>query len=141
MKAVEVLMEHGVPEDRMIFINLVSYISSPKITLMSNFHPADFVPRGPPQLLWQISHPARGMLPHQLSRLVPRTQNNVQITGWIDKGLNEKAYIIPGLGDFGERRWASAAASLSLSLTLTAGTVFEQVHLGEKASRWIGNHG
>ena len=27
-----------------------------------------------------------------------------QITGWIDKGLNEKAYIIPGLGDFGERR-------------------------------------
>jgi hypothetical protein len=28
-----------------------------------------------------------------------------QITGWIDKGLNEKAYIIPGLGDFGERRY------------------------------------
>jgi uracil phosphoribosyltransferase len=27
-----------------------------------------------------------------------------EITGWIDKGLNEKAYIIPGLGDFGERR-------------------------------------
>ena len=27
-----------------------------------------------------------------------------QITGWIDQGLNEKAYIIPGLGDFGERR-------------------------------------
>jgi hypothetical protein len=28
MKAVEVLMEHGVPEDRMIFINLVRYILS-----------------------------------------------------------------------------------------------------------------
>ena len=28
----------------------------------------------------------------------------IQITGWIDQGLNEKAYIIPGLGDFGERR-------------------------------------
>ena len=27
-----------------------------------------------------------------------------KITGWIDQGLNEKAYIIPGLGDFGERR-------------------------------------
>ncbi|OCH86024.1 hypothetical protein OBBRIDRAFT_264120 [Obba rivulosa] len=26
------------------------------------------------------------------------------ITGWIDQGLNERAYIIPGLGDFGERR-------------------------------------
>ena len=30
--------------------------------------------------------------------------SSVQITGWIDEGLNEKAYIIPGLGDFGERR-------------------------------------
>lgn len=29
---------------------------------------------------------------------------DVQITGWIDQGLNEKAYIVPGLGDFGERR-------------------------------------
>ena len=28
------------------------------------------------------------------------------MTGWIDQGLNEKAYIIPGLGDFGERRFA-----------------------------------
>ena len=27
-----------------------------------------------------------------------------QITGWIDDGLNERAYIVPGLGDFGERR-------------------------------------
>jgi uracil phosphoribosyltransferase len=26
------------------------------------------------------------------------------VTGWIDEGLNDKAYIIPGLGDFGERR-------------------------------------
>lgn len=32
---------------------------------------------------------------------------NVQITGWIDQGLNEKAYIVPGLGDFGERRQGS----------------------------------
>ena len=31
-----------------------------------------------------------------------------QITGWIDQGLNEKAYIIPGLGDFGERRYVLA---------------------------------
>lgn len=29
----------------------------------------------------------------------------VKVTGWIDQGLNEKAYIIPGLGDFGERRY------------------------------------
>lgn len=43
----------------------------------------------------------------------------LQITGWIDQGLNDKAYIIPGLGDFGERRyeprpdsWASRWESL-----------------------------
>ena len=29
----------------------------------------------------------------------------LQVTGWIDQGLNERAYIIPGLGDFGERRY------------------------------------
>jgi uracil phosphoribosyltransferase len=29
MKAVEVIMEHGVPEDRIIFINLVRAVHSP----------------------------------------------------------------------------------------------------------------
>ncbi|KAF8211825.1 PRTase-like protein [Mycena galopus ATCC 62051] len=60
MKAVEVLMDHGVPEDRIIFINL---IASPEglRTFCSKY----------PQLKVM--------------------------------GLNEKAYIIPGLGDFGER--------------------------------------
>jgi Uracil phosphoribosyltransferase len=29
------------------------------------------------------------------------------VTGWIDEGLNERAYIVPGLGDFGERRCAN----------------------------------
>ncbi|KAJ3755881.1 uracil phosphoribosyltransferase-domain-containing protein [Lentinula raphanica] len=68
MKAVDVLMEHGVPEDRIIFINL---ISSPE-----------------------------GL--KTFSEKFPRLK---VITGWIDEGLNEKAYIIPGLGDFGERRY------------------------------------
>ena len=34
------------------------------------------------------------------------TGDSFQITGWIDDGLNERAYIVPGLGDFGERRCA-----------------------------------
>ncbi|PSR72874.1 hypothetical protein PHLCEN_2v11241 [Hermanssonia centrifuga] len=68
MKAVEVIMEHGVPEERIIFINL---ISSPEgLKTFCGKYPALRV-----------------------------------ITGWIDQGLNEKAYIIPGLGDFGERRF------------------------------------
>ena len=36
----------------------------------------------------------------------------VQITGWIDQGLNEKAYIVPGLGDFGERRYDGRCVSV-----------------------------
>ncbi|KZV86830.1 PRTase-like protein [Exidia glandulosa HHB12029] len=68
IKAVEVLMEHGVPEDRIIFINLIS-------------------------------------CPEGLSNMCGKYPRLRVITGWIDQGLNEKAYIIPGLGDFGERRY------------------------------------
>ncbi|CEL59339.1 uracil phosphoribosyltransferase [Rhizoctonia solani AG-1 IB] len=68
IKAVEVLKEAGVAEDRIMFLNL---IASPEgIRAFCGKYPA--------------------------LRM---------ITGWIDKGLNEKAYIIPGLGDFGERRY------------------------------------
>ncbi|TFY53501.1 hypothetical protein EVJ58_g9421 [Rhodofomes roseus] len=77
IKAVEVLMEHGVPEDRIIFINL---ISSPEgLKTFSAKYPALRV-----------------------------------ITGWIDQGLNEKAYIVPGLGDFGERRVLLPTAAMSI---------------------------
>ncbi|TDL15814.1 PRTase-like protein [Rickenella mellea] len=68
MKAVEVLQDSGVPEERIIFINLIS-------------------------------------APEGLKTFCTRYPKVRLITGWIDKGLNEKAYIIPGLGDFGERRY------------------------------------
>jgi len=68
MKAVEVLIEHGVPEERIIFINLIS-------------------------------------APEGLTTFCTKYPRLKVITGWIDEGLNEKAYIIPGLGDFGERRY------------------------------------
>ncbi|KZP05338.1 PRTase-like protein [Athelia psychrophila] len=68
MKAVEVLVEHGVPEDRIIFVNLISS-------------------------------------PEGLKTFCAKYPTLRVITGWIDKGLNEQAYIIPGLGDFGERRY------------------------------------
>ncbi|EJD35979.1 PRTase-like protein [Auricularia subglabra TFB-10046 SS5] len=68
IKAVEVLMEHGVPEERIIFINLIAS-------------------------------------PEGLNNMCARYPRLRVITGWIDQGLNEKAYIIPGLGDFGERRY------------------------------------
>ncbi|KIO27139.1 hypothetical protein M407DRAFT_194761 [Tulasnella calospora MUT 4182] len=68
IKAVEVLKEHKVPEERIIFLNLIS------------------CPEGI----------------RKFCETFPKCQ---LITGWIDKGLNEKRYIIPGLGDFGERRY------------------------------------
>ncbi|KAF9651144.1 PRTase-like protein [Thelephora ganbajun] len=68
IKAVEVLMEHDVPEERIIFINLIS-------------------------------------APEGLKAFCSKFPQLRVITGWIDKGLNEKSYIIPGLGDFGERRY------------------------------------
>ncbi|KAI0773651.1 PRTase-like protein [Fomes fomentarius] len=67
IKAVEVLKEHNVPEERIIFINLIAS-------------------------------------PEGLKNFCTKYPQTRVITGWIDEGLNEKAYIIPGLGDFGERR-------------------------------------
>ncbi|CAA7269190.1 unnamed protein product [Cyclocybe aegerita] len=68
IKAVEVLMEHGVPQERIIFINLIA-------------------------------------APEGLKTFCSRFPSLKVVTGWIDQGLNDKAYIIPGLGDFGERRY------------------------------------
>lgn len=68
IKAVEVLKEHKVPEERIIFLNLIS-------------------------------------CPEGIRKFCETFPKCRLITGWIDKGLNEKRYIIPGLGDFGERRY------------------------------------
>ncbi|KAL5365449.1 uracil phosphoribosyltransferase-domain-containing protein [Aspergillus floccosus] len=64
--AVEVLKQKGVPEDRILFLNL---IASPSGV-------ADFAKRFPKLRI---------------------------VTAFIDQGLDEKKYIIPGLGDFGDR--------------------------------------
>jgi len=64
--AVEVLISRGVPEERILFLNL---IASPEGI-------RSFAERFP------------------LLRIV---------TAFVDQGLDEKNYIIPGLGDFGDR--------------------------------------
>ncbi len=64
-KAIEVLKNHGVDEEKIIFVNLIS------------------VPEGI----------------ETFQKCAPKAKI---ITGYIDPGLNEKAYIIPGLGDFGD---------------------------------------
>ncbi len=64
-KAIEVLKNHGVPEEKIIFVNLIS------------------VPKGI----------------ETFQKCAPKA---MIITGYVDPELNEKAYIIPGLGDFGD---------------------------------------
>ncbi|CAG8633864.1 9380_t:CDS:2, partial [Paraglomus brasilianum] len=66
IKAIEVLMAHGVKEDKILFLNL---LASPEgIKAVTSKHSALKI-----------------------------------ITAFVDEGLDEKKYIIPGLGDFGDR--------------------------------------
>lgn len=37
------------------------------------------------------------------SPTVSLIRSTVQITAWVDEGLDSKQYITPGLGDFGDR--------------------------------------
>jgi uracil phosphoribosyltransferase len=66
IKAIEVLLQHGVPQSKIIFVNLVA------------------APEGINALL--DAHPQVKI-----------------ITAAIDEGLDERKYIVPGLGDFGCR--------------------------------------
>ncbi|GAA5927228.1 uracil phosphoribosyltransferase [Sporobolomyces koalae] len=70
IKAVEVLIDHGVPQERIIFLNLVS------------------CPEG-----LRAMHDA-----------YPKIKI---VTAWVDEKLNEQKYIVPGLGDFGDRYFTS----------------------------------
>ncbi|KXS17370.1 PRTase-like protein [Gonapodya prolifera JEL478] len=70
-KAIEVLIERGVPEDHIVFVNLVACPEGIKYLL-----------DGYPKL-----------------RIV---------TACVDTCLNEKKYILPGLGDFGDRYFGTA---------------------------------
>lgn len=107
MKAVEVIMEHEVPEDRIIFINLVRALS---LYLRSIFRHDRFgraqvsAPEG--LKTFTSRYPLVKVVGPFLLSWYHWVMFFFQITGWIDDGLNERAYIIPGLGDFGERRYA-----------------------------------
>lgn len=66
LKAVEVLLEHGVKEDHIIFINLVA-------------------------------------APEGIRNFYSRFPKINIVTAAVDEGLNDKKFIVPGLGDFGDR--------------------------------------
>jgi len=64
----------------------------------------------------------------------------VQITGWIDQGLNDKAYIIPGLGDFGERRWFMFPFYHYIFLTIEQGIANNQPWPLSRLLRCLSRH-
>jgi uracil phosphoribosyltransferase len=45
--------------------------------------------------------------PEGIERIMKRYPGITLVTGWIDEGLNRKSYILPGLGDFGDRYWGT----------------------------------
>jgi len=64
--AADVLKSRGVPEDRILFLNLISS-------------------------------------PEGLSNFAKRLPKARIVTSFVDEGLDAKNYIVPGLGDFGDR--------------------------------------
>jgi len=64
--AVEVLISRGVPEDRILFLNLIAS-------------------------------------PEGIASFAKKFPKLRVVTAFIDQGLDEKNYIVPGLGDFGDR--------------------------------------
>ncbi|KAL8972574.1 MAG: hypothetical protein Q9183_000467 [Haloplaca sp. 2 TL-2023] len=64
--AVDVLKQRGVPEDRILFLNLIAS-------------------------------------PEGVSNFAKRFPELRVVTAFVDQGLDEKKYIVPGLGDFGDR--------------------------------------
>jgi uracil phosphoribosyltransferase len=66
MKAIEVLLEHGVAEDHIVFLNIIS-------------------------------------CPEGLKAMATRFPKVIIVTAEVDKCLNERKFIIPGIGDFGDR--------------------------------------
>lgn len=64
--AVEVLISRGVPEDKILFLNLIAS-------------------------------------PEGIESFAKRFPKLRIVTAFIDQGLDSKKYIIPGLGDFGDR--------------------------------------
>ncbi|TNY18258.1 uracil phosphoribosyltransferase-domain-containing protein [Rhodotorula diobovata] len=70
IKAIEVLIDHGVPEERIIFLNLVS-------------------------------------CPEGLQAMYDAYPKVKIVTAWVDEALNQQKYIVPGLGDFGDRYFTS----------------------------------
>ncbi|KAH8086427.1 putative uracil phosphoribosyltransferase 1 [Filobasidium floriforme] len=66
MQAIDVLLSHGVQEEKILFLNLISS-------------------------------------PEGLKNVCEKYPKLKIITAWVDEGLDKDSFIVPGLGDFGDR--------------------------------------
>lgn len=66
IKAIEVLLDQGVQEEKILFLNLIAS-------------------------------------PEGINKVCTRFPKLTIITAWVDEGLDNHSYIVPGLGDFGDR--------------------------------------
>lgn len=73
-KAIEILKEHRVKEDKMVFVNLLA-------------------------------------APEGIQRIFDRFPNLKIVTAAVDDGLDERQYIVPGVGDFGDRYFGTDISS------------------------------
>lgn len=95
MQAMEVLLQHGVPEERILFLNIVA---SPEGLRNVYEKCVVGVTYNHVLLFW----PNKSS-PNFSTRRFPKIR---VICAWVDDGLDEHNYIVPGLGDFGNRYWS-----------------------------------
>lgn len=82
IKAIDVLMEHGVAEDHIVFLNIISC----------------------PEGIKAITDRCVGGCDTCTGRIILylcRFSKVTVVTAEVDAFLNEKKYIVPGIGDFG----------------------------------------
>ncbi|KAE8542448.1 hypothetical protein D1P53_001227 [Cryptococcus gattii VGV] len=81
IKAIEVLLDHGVQEEKILFLNLIAS-------------------------------------PEGIKKVCTRFPKLTIITAWVDEGLDDHSYIVPGLGDFGDSYQRPIHHAFQYKLTL-----------------------
>lgn len=88
-KAIEVLIEAGVDESAIVFLNIISCPEG--LAALTTQFPKVCITITTSSTLCLSSHS------------FPMSQQIKIVTAEVDSHLNEKKYIIPGIGDFGDR--------------------------------------
>ena len=95
-QAIELLIRKGVPEDRIIFLNLISV----KVLLLNR----RLVTPSSSCSFWSVySYLFDKQAPEGVHCVCKRFPHLKIVTSEIDGGLNDEYRVIPGLGEYGDR--------------------------------------